>query len=71
MFKIEKPEMINKTFRLPAELVERLQTVAQNQGVSLNNLVKQCCEYALNNLEKKKKYFFRIFVDRNVHKIVK
>ena len=51
MFKIEKPEMINKTFRLPAELVERLQTVAQNQGVSLNNLVKQCCEYALNNLE--------------------
>jgi len=54
MFKIEKPEMINKTFRLPLELVERLQTVAQNQGISLNNLVKQCCEYALNNLEKEK-----------------
>lgn len=51
MFKIEKPEMVNKTFRLPAELVERLQTVAQNQGVSLNNLVKQCCEYALKNLD--------------------
>ena len=55
MFKIEKPEMINKTFRLPAELVERRQTVAQNQGVSLNNLVKQCCEYALNNLESDEK----------------
>ena len=51
MFKVEKPEMVNKTFRLPAELVERLQSVAQNQGVSLNNLVRQCCEYALNNLE--------------------
>lgn len=51
MFKVEKPDMVNKTFRLPAELVERLQVVAQNQGVSLNNLVRQCCEYALNNLE--------------------
>ena len=50
MFKVEKPEMINKTFRLPLELVERLSTVAQNQNVSLNNLVKQCCEYALNDL---------------------
>lgn len=39
--------MLNKTFRLPADLVERLSIVAQNQGVSLNNLVKQCCEYAL------------------------
>lgn len=51
-FRIEKPEMTNKTFRMPAELVEKLQTVAQNQNVSLNNLVIQCCEYALKNLEK-------------------
>lgn len=54
MFKIEKPEMVNKTFRLPVDLVERLSSVAQNQGVSLNNLVKQCCEYALSNLDAKK-----------------
>ncbi|MBR1977464.1 Arc family DNA-binding protein [bacterium] len=53
MFKIEKPEMINKTFRLPLELVQRLQTVAQNKGVSLNNLIIQCCEYALKNLDNK------------------
>ncbi len=52
MFKIEKPEMVNKTFRLPLELIEQLSIVAQNKGVSLNNLVKQCCEYALKNLEK-------------------
>ncbi|MBO6087426.1 toxin-antitoxin system HicB family antitoxin [bacterium] len=51
MFRIEKPEMVNKTFRLPLELVEELSTVAQNQNISLNNLVKQCCEYALNNLD--------------------
>ena len=51
MFKIEKPEMINKTFRMPLELVEKMQKVAQEKGVSLNNLVVQCCEYALKNLE--------------------
>ncbi len=51
MFKVEKPEMINKTFRLPLKLVNEMQELAQNEGVSLNNLVIQCCEYALNNLE--------------------
>ncbi len=49
MFKVEKTEMINKTFRLPLKLVEELQTVAQNQHVSLNNLVQQCCIYALDH----------------------
>ena len=52
MFKISKPEMINKTFRMPLNLVEKLQIIAQEKGVSLNNLVIQCCEYALKNLEK-------------------
>ncbi len=51
MFKVDKPEMINKTFRLPLKLVQQLQTVAQNKKVSLNNLVQQCCEYALANLD--------------------
>lgn len=50
MFTIKKIEMVNKTFRLPIELVERLQTVAQQQGISLNNLVIQSCNYALENL---------------------
>ena len=53
MFKVNKPEMVNKTFRMPAELVERLNIVAQEQKVSLNNLVCQCCEYALNNMSEK------------------
>lgn len=51
MFKVKKTEYTNKTFRLPTELVKRLETVAQNQNVSLNNLVIQCCEYALNNMD--------------------
>lgn len=54
MFKVSKPEMVNKTYRMPAELVERLNVVAQAQKVSLNNLVCQCCEYALNNLSDSK-----------------
>ena len=51
MFKVKKPEMINKTFRLPLKLVQELQTVAQNKDVSLNNLVQQCCEYALARIK--------------------
>ena len=59
MFKVSKPEMVNKTFQMPAELVERLlverlNVVAQAQKVSLNNLVCQCCEYALDNLSDQK-----------------
>ncbi len=50
MFYVQKPEMVNKTFRLPEELVTQLSTVAQQQGVSMNNLVAQCCAYALAHL---------------------
>ena len=51
MFKIEKIEMINKTFRLPLKLVNEMQIIAQNKNISLNNLILQCCEYALKHLE--------------------
>ena len=51
MFKIKKTEHINKTFRLPVELVEKMEKLAQSRGVSLNNLVVQCCEYALENID--------------------
>ena len=51
MFDVKKPEMANKTFRLPVDLKKRLGTVAQQKGVSMNYLVQQCCEYALDNLK--------------------
>lgn len=51
MFKVKKTEYVNKTFRLPTGLVKRLEVVAQNKNVSLNNLVVQCCEYALENID--------------------
>lgn len=51
MFKVKKTEYVNKTFRFPTDLVKRLEVVAQNKNVSLNNLVVQCCEYALENID--------------------
>ena len=50
MFEIKKTEYVNKTFRMPADLIKKLEILAQEKHVSLNNLVVQCCEYALENL---------------------
>ena len=55
MFKINKNETINKTFRIPVELAAKLQKTAQQQGISMNNLVVQCCEYALQYLDTESK----------------
>ncbi len=52
MFKIEKTEHINKTFRMPCDLVNELEELAQKEDISLNQLVIQCCKYALKNLDK-------------------
>ncbi len=54
MFEIKKTEYTNKTFRLPVDLVKEMESLAQNKGVSLNNLVVQCCEYALENIDQEK-----------------
>ena len=50
MFKIEKPEYLNKTFRIEKKLLERLEVIAQKEGISVNALVVQCCEYAINDM---------------------
>lgn len=51
MFRLQRQEYINKTFRMPLALVEELQELAQSKNISLNQLVIKCCEYALDNLE--------------------
>lgn len=51
MFKVHKIEYVNKTFRMPHELVKALESVAQQKDVSLNQLVTQCCQYALDHLD--------------------
>lgn len=50
-FKIKKQEYANRTFRLPVELLEELNTLATDKNISLNQLMIQCCEFALNNLD--------------------
>jgi hypothetical protein len=54
MFRVIKPEYTNKTFRMPTELVKTLGQTAHDMGVSMNNLVVQCCEYAIENLSNAK-----------------
>ena len=56
MFTVKRVEMVNKTFRMSVDLVQRLSVVAQQQDVSMNNLVTQCCEYALDNMSGRRGY---------------
>lgn len=51
MFQFPKPEKISKTLRLPEKLLGELATHAQNNGISVNEAMIQCCKYALENLE--------------------
>ena len=50
MFIVKKPESFNKTVRLPGELIARMEAIAHEKDVSFNQLVIQCCEYALQNM---------------------
>ena len=54
MFQVKKVKYINKMFRIPLDLALRLETLAQNSDVSLNNLIIQCCNYALENMDESK-----------------
>ena len=50
MFEIKKAQNSNKTIRMPDELIDRLQKLADENDISFNQLVVQCCEYALNDM---------------------
>lgn len=52
MFKIQKGYSYeSKTFRLPIEMLEKLEILANKNKLSLNQLVIQCLNYALENLD--------------------
>jgi len=51
MFKIRKGyDSESKTFRLPIELIEKLNVLAMQNKLSLNQLVIQCLNYAVDNI---------------------
>jgi len=53
MFKVQRAEeTVNRTFRMPKSLLDKMSIIAQAENVSLNNFVIQSCEYAINNLER-------------------
>ncbi len=58
MFKIDnelKSANIARTVRFTEPLFEKLNQTAQENNVSFNLLVLQCCKYALENIEDKPK----------------
>ncbi|HCX42118.1 MAG TPA: hypothetical protein DHH50_07210 [Lachnospiraceae bacterium] len=50
-FVIKKTEYVNKTFRITKELNDRLSEIAQAENVSVNELVVQCCNFAISNMK--------------------
>ncbi len=54
MFVVQKQISINKTVRMPEDLIDKLEAIAEKEGVSFNKLVIQCCEYALGQMEESK-----------------
>lgn len=52
MFEIKKPSSSNKTIRMPDVLIEKLEYLAGKNDISFNQLVIQCCEYAIDHLKK-------------------
>ena len=53
-FKIKKNQNSNKTIRMPDDLIDKLQSLADSNDISFNQLVVQCCEFALENMAEPK-----------------
>ena len=51
LLEIEKGyESVNKTFRIPVNIVEQLERIAGENNTSVNKVVVQCLQDALNNI---------------------
>ena len=51
MLELEKGfESVNITFRIPVNIVEQLDRLAGEHNTSMNKIVVQCLQYALDNL---------------------
>jgi len=52
VFEVKKEEYVHKTLRLSKPLVEELARCAADHQVSVNELVTQCCRYALSQMKR-------------------
>ena len=52
MFRVQKVERkyCTKTIRLSEQLMERIDGVCEREGVGVNELIRQCIEYALGDM---------------------
>ena len=53
-FIIKKPTSSNRTIRMPDTLIEKIAKIAAEQDISFNQVVVQCCEFAIENLPENK-----------------
>ena len=53
-FIVKKPTSSNRTVRMPDALIDKITKIAVEQDISFNQVVVQCCEYAIENLPKNK-----------------
>lgn len=55
MFSIKKDQIEheNKSLRLPIDLIDRIQTLADKNDISFNKVVIQCINYALDHMDEK------------------
>lgn len=53
-FIVKKHSASNRTIRIPDDLSKVLTELAEQKGISFNQLVVQCCEFALANLKEEK-----------------
>jgi predicted DNA-binding protein len=57
MFRVQRVERkyCTKTIRLSEQLMERIEDVCKSEGVGVNELMRQCIEYALGDMEGEEK----------------
>jgi hypothetical protein len=55
VFKVEREEYINKTFRIEKRLLEDMEKLCDKKNISLNKLVVKCIKYAMDNLDEEDK----------------
>jgi hypothetical protein len=55
MFTVKKPTSeanVSRTIRFDEEIFNDLKNVANEEGISFNSLVLQCCRYSIDCIEK-------------------